>query len=256
MKLAAPAYVLIILIFLQGCSAIESIKETEEREHRIAKTHVDLGIGYIKQGKYDAALEKLEKAVEADPSYAPGQSAIAIVYEHLEKYDLADEHYQEAINLTPEDGGLYNNYGVFLCGQQKFEKAEGYFLRAIATPRYPTPELAYENAGVCERKSPKYDINKAEQYLKKALDINPRLPNALLNMAFIRYEQGNYLSTRGFLQRFESVSRHTAESLWLGVQNEKKLNNKEGMQDYAKQLQTDFPKSEQFKLLLNSQGET
>ena len=256
MKLAASAYALVILIFLQGCSAIESIRESEERDHRIAKTHVDLGIGYLKQGKYDVALEKLKKAVEAEPSYAPGHSAIAIVYERLEEYELADEHYREAISLDSENGGLYNNYGVFLCGQKKYEKAEEYFLKAIATPRYPTPELAYENLGVCERKSPSYDIAKAEEYLKNALDKNPKLPNALLNMAFIRFEQGNYLSTRGFLQRYASVSRHTAESLWLGVQTERKLKNKEAMQEYAKQLQTDFPKSEQFKLLLNSQGET
>jgi len=256
MKLLTPIFVLVVLILVQGCSAIESIRESEERDHRIAKTHVDLGIGYLKQGKYDIALEKLQKAVEAEPSYAPGHSAIAIVYEHLEKYDEADEHYREAINLSPDDGGLYNNYGVFLCGQKKYEKAEENFLRAIATPRYPTPELAYENAGVCERKSPKYDIRKAEDYLKKALDKNSRLPNALLNMAFIRYEQANYLSARGFLQRYESVARHTAESLWLGIQTEKKLKNNDAMQEYAKQLQTDFPKSEQFKMLLNSQGET
>ena len=256
MKFFLPVFGSIVLLLLQGCSAIESIKASEEKDHRIAKTHVDLGIGYLKQGKFDEALVKLKKAVDAEPSYAPGHSAIAIVYERLEKYELADEHYREAINLSPENGGLYNNYGVFLCGQKKFKKAEEFFLKAIATPRYPTPELAYENAGVCERKSPDSDIKKVEEYLQKALQRNPNLPLALLNMAFVRFDQENFLSARGFLQRYESVSRHTAESLWLGVLVERKLKNKDAVQDYAKQLQTDFPKSEQFKLLLNSQGET
>jgi type IV pilus assembly protein PilF len=251
-----PIYIVLIVALLQGCSAIESMKASEEKDHRIAKTHVDLGIGYMKQGKYDAALEKLKKAVNAEPGYAPGHSAIAIVYERLEKHDLADKHYREAISLDPDNGGLQNNYGVFLCGQKKYEQAEKYFLKAIATPRYATPELAYENAGVCERKSPKADSKKAEEYLQNALKQNPQLPLALLNMAFIRFEQENFLSARGFLQRFEVVSRHTAESLWLGVLVERKLKNDEAVQNYAKQLQTNFPKSEQFKLLLNSQGET
>lgn len=256
MRIMLPVCIVLIISLFQGCSAIESMKASEEKDHRIAKTHVDLGIGYMRQGKYDAALEKLKKAVDAEPDYAPGHSAIAIVYERLEKYELADDHYREAINLSPENGGLYNNYGVFLCGQKKFDLAEEYFIKAIATPRYSTPELAYENAGVCERKSPTTDAKKAEEYLQNALTQNPRLPLALLNMAFIRFEQENFLSARGFLQRYESVSRHTAESLWLGVLVERKLKNKDAAQDYAKQLQTDFPKSEQFKLLLNSQGET
>ena len=255
MKLFLPICV-VVLVALQGCSAIESIKASEEKDRRIATTHVELGVGYIKQGKFDIALEKLKKAVDAEPGYAPAHSAIAIVYERLEKYEKADYHYREAIALNPENGGLYNNYGVFLCGQKRYNEAEKYFLQAIETPRYPTPELAFENAGACERKSPDYDIVKAEKYLSTALDKNPQLPLALINMAHIRFEQKNFLSARGFLQRYESVSRHTADSLWLGVNVERQLNNKAGEQDYAKQLQTNFPKSEQFKLLLNSQGET
>lgn len=255
MKLFIPVYIILIVV-LQGCSAIESIKASEEKDKRIARTHVELGVGYIRQGKFDIALEKLKKALDVEPSYAPAHSAIAIVYERLEKYEKADYHYREAISLSPDDGGLYNNYGVFLCGQKQYKEAEENFLRAVATPRYPTPELAYENAGACERKSPKYDIEKAEKYLSTALNKNPRLPLALVNMAHIRFEQKNYLSARGFLQRYESVARHTADSLWLGVKVERQLKNKDGAQDYAKQLQTDFPKSEQFKLLLNSQGET
>lgn len=256
MRLLLTMNGLLLVLLLQGCSAIESIKANEEKDHRIAKTHVELGVGYLKQGKFDVALEKLKKAIDAEYSYAPGHSAIAIVYERLEKYEQADYHYQEAISLSPEDGGLYNNYGVFLCGQKRYQEAENNFLKAISTPRYPTPELAYENAGACERRAPKYDIKKAEEYLSTALDKNPRLPLALINMAHIRFEQNNFLSARGFIQRYESVSRHTADSLWLGVQIERKLKNKDAVQDYAKQLQTDFPKSEQFKLLLDSQGET
>ena len=256
MRSLITIYGVLLLSLLQGCSAIESIRESDEKDHRIAKTHVDLGVGYLKQGKYDIALEKLQKAVEAEPGYAPGQAAIAIAYEQLEKYDEANDHYREAISLNPEDGNAYNNYGAFLCKRERYKEAEENFLKAIATPRFATPELAYENAGVCERKSPQPDTKKAEEYLQNALQKNPRLPLALLNMAFIRVEQENFLSARGFLQRYESVSRHSPESLWLGIQIERKLKNKDAVQDYAKQLQTDFPKSEQFKLLLNSQGET
>ena len=251
-QLLSSAGILLALL-LEGCSAIESMKASEEKSERIAKTHVELGVGYLKQGKYKVALEKLKTAIEAEPGYSPGHSAIAIVYERLEHYDKADDHYLEAISLSPEDGGLYNNYGVFLCGQGKYLEAEEYFLKAVSTPRYKTPELAYENAGACVRKVPK--LKEAEEYLEKALKINPKLPLALVNMAHIRFKQSNFLSTRGFLQRYEAVSQHSADSLWLGVLVERKLGNKSEAQRYAKLLQSNYPKSNEFKLLLNSQGE-
>ena len=253
MKLASAIISAALVYAVSGCASIEQYKEDQEKNVRVAETHVQLGVGYLQQGNLEVALEKLQKALDAKSDYAPAHSAIAVVYERLLKFDEADDHYREAIALDPEDGGAYNNYGVFLCNQGNAKEAEKYFLKAIETPRYPTPELAYENAGACVRKIP--DMKKSEEYLEQALKLNPRLPVALFNMAEIRFEQNNYLSSRGFLQRFEAVSPHNAESLWLGILVERKLGDKNAESNYAKQLQTKFPKSEQFKLLINSQGE-
>jgi len=244
---------MVLISILQGCSSIEAYKEQESKNQRIAETHVELGIGYYKQGKMDYALQNIQKAIDAKPDYASAHSAIALVYEQMQKFDEADDHFREAISLSPEDGGLYNNYGVFLCNQKRYKEADKYYLKAIATPQYPTPELAYENAGSCARQAQEYE--KAENYLTEALKRNPKLPVSLINMAEVKFEKNNFLSSRAFLQRFEAVSPHNAATLWLGVRIERKLGNKNAESNYAKQLQTDFPKSEQFKLLLNSQGE-
>jgi len=242
-----------ISVVMTGCSSIEAYKEQEKKDLRTAQTHVELAVGYFRQGKLDFALQNGKKALDANSDYAPAHSVIALIYEKMEKFDKADEHFQEAIRLAPEDGGLYNNYGAFLCKRKKFKLADHYFLKAIAVPRYPTPELAYENAGACAREAHAYD--KAEHYLSEALKRNPKLPVSLINMAEIRFEKSKFLSSRAFLQRFEEVSHHNAATLWLGIQIERKLGNKPAESKYSKQLQTEFPKSEQFKLLINSQGE-
>ena len=62
-----------------------------------------------------------------------------------------------------------------------FVQADKYFAKAIETPRYKTPERALENAGACAKRIP--DLEKAENYLRKALSINPKLPLALSEMA-------------------------------------------------------------------------
>ena len=236
------------ILLLSACAGHQTPQE--DNTERYAMTHVQLGIGYLQQGKPELALEKLKKALDIKDDFAPAHNAIALVYEKLQKFDEADDHYQEAIDLAPGDGGMYNNYGVFLCKHGRLKQAEENFIKALKTPRYNTPELAYENAGSCALQIP--DIEKAENYLTNALERNPELPNALYNMAQVRFEQKRFLASRGFLQRFEAVSKHHAQSLWLGVRVEKQLGDVNAAKKYAKQLQSKFPKSNEFKLLLKT----
>jgi len=241
-------FLLSILVgtLLVSCASME---KSQKKNLRIAQTHVQLGVGYLRQGQHDWALEKLKKALSAMPDYGPAHSTIAFIYSQLGESDLANDHYLTAIELLPDDGGVHNNYGVFLCEQNKLEQADVQFLMAINAPRYDTPELAYENAGTCARRVP--NIEKAENYLRAALKRNPRLAVSLFNMAEISFTQKNYLSSRAYIQRFEEVSPHSAKSLWLGIQVERQLGDKTAASSYAKQLQSKFPNSEEFKLLLN-----
>jgi type IV pilus assembly protein PilF len=232
-----------IALLLNACASTGMNKE--DKDFQIADTNLRLGIGYMRQGRYEDALEKLQKAEQAKHDYADVHSALAMVYERMLEYDKAGHHYRKAIDLKPEDGAHYNNYGVFLCRQGEYKKADKYFTKAIETPRYKTPERAMENAGACAKQIP--DLEKAEQYLRNALSINPKLPLALSEMADLMYQKKNYMSTRAYLQRFGEVSRYTPQSLWLGIQTERKLGDGKAEARYAKLLKTQYPDSLEFK---------
>lgn len=238
--------VLILLLFLPACAGTFSGNNAQEA----ADINTRLGMGYLQQGRVDEAIEKLKKAINADSDYADAHSTIALAYVQTGQYDLAEKHYVKAIDLKPEDGNGYNNYGVFLCQRNRLQEADEYFMKAINTPRYHTPERAYENAGACARRIP--DLDKAENYLRLALSRNPKLPNALYEMAEISYAQKQLMSTRAYLQRFAEVSKHSPQSLWLGVRAERELGDSEAAAQYAKLLQRQYPDSMQFKWLLES----
>lgn len=237
--------VTVVLVILTACAG--SIQEDEDHA-RMVKTNVELSIGYLKKGDFEIALEKVNKALDADWNYADAHTAAAFIYERLDKFDDANRHYRLAIELLPTDGGVYNNYGVFLCKQKKYAEAVTYFLKATEMPRYTTPAQAYENAGACARRIP--DLEKAEEYLRKALASDPNLPVALYEMAAISFEKDKPLSVRAYLQRYAEVASHTAESLWLGLRVERKLGDLQAAAQYARLLQTKFPKSIEFKKLL------
>lgn len=234
--------------FLLACAG--SNVQTKENKLRLADTNVRLGVGYLQQGRVDDALDKLQKALNAVPDYPEAHSTIALVYDRLGESDKAGEHFEQALKLKPEDGATHNNYAVFLCRQGKMPQAEQHFLKAINSRGYATPAQAWENLGVCTMRVP--DLVKAESYLRKALQINERLPVALLNMARISYEKQRYLSGRAYLQRYQEVRNMGPDALWLGVQVENKLGNANAVQDYAARLRKHFPDSTEMQLLQES----
>lgn len=256
-----PASVLLVVLAVgmlaSACSATgrqsDALRATEDRPDTLAETHVKLGIGYMQQGKPDLALGRLQRALELNPNLASGHNAIAILYEQLGRLDTAEEHYKRAVNLAPQDSAAHNNYGAFLCRQRnQLDKAEQEFLKALENPLYTTPELAYENAGLCAQRKP--NLVKAEQYFRKALELSPQLPVSLYQMALISFEAGRHLPARAYLQRYSEVASHNPQSLWLGIRIERVLGDKNAVSSYALSLKGNFPDSEEAKLLQASES--
>lgn len=234
----------VMCAWLMACSSAEE----QQDNVRIADTNVRLGIGYLQQGRVDAALEKFKRALDAAPDYAEAHGSIALAYDQLDDRKLAALHYERAIELKPADGSSYNNYAAFLCRIDKPLEAEQYFLKALASRGYRTQAQAYENLGVCAMKVP--DLDKADKYLRKALQFDARLPVALLTMARVSLQQGNYLSGRGYLQRYLESNQPGPDGLWLAVQVEQKLGDKDAVRNYALQLRKRFPDSEETRQML------
>jgi len=241
--------VFVLSLFLVACGG--GVKEKIDTQ-KLAETNLHLAIGYLKQGRIEASLGKLQKALEAEPDYAPAHGTIALVYQRLGELDQADEHFQRALSLQPGDGRTHNNYAVMLCQARKFDEAEKHFLIALKSRNYRTPASAFENLGVCSMQRP--DLKKAEKYLRRALKIDPALPVALLRMAQISLDNQRFMSGRAYLQRYQAVAPNTASSLWLGIQIETKLGNEEAVREYANQLSRHFPDSDEMGLLLEMEA--
>jgi type IV pilus assembly protein PilF len=204
----------------------------------------------------EAALAKLQKAIKQDPDYVLAHTSIALLYEQLGEKELADEHYRKAYRLDRDDPVNLNNYGQFLCRNGDLEKAEKMFNRALEDPLYQYPEMVYTNAGICARQQP--DIPKAEEYFRKALQKSPTYAPALNQMIRISFEKQNYLATRAYLQRAQQQAKLSPEFLWIGVQSETQLGNKNAAASYALTLKNLYPTSTQTEALLQwekQQGE-
>jgi type IV pilus assembly protein PilF len=241
---------LALSIVLGACvsNAPENSKNPQEMEKDAADYNLQLGIGYLRQGEYQLALDKLKKSAEQDPSVPETHMALGYLYEQINEPEKAESQLRQASRLAPNDPEVLNTFGVFLCKQGSVKEALASFDKAALAPLYRTPEAAYTNAGVCARTSNRPD--EAEAYFRKALGKNPNYDEALLQLASLSFERANYFPARAFIERFLQGNRATPEALYLGVRIENAMGNSDAVNNYATRLLREFPESAEARQVL------
>lgn len=215
-----------------------------------ADVYVQLAAEYLKTGQYAIALQNAKKGVAVDPRYSTAFTLLGVVYQRLGELSQAEAAFGKAVALDPKDPYALNAYGGFLCGNGQQAQAQTMFARAVSNPLYEMPWVALTNAGMCAEQLGQ--LAEAEGYFRQALEGNAEYPPALLRMANLSFEQGNSLSARAYLQRFSEVQEHTAESLWLGIQTETLLGDRDQVASYSLLLRSRYPDSRQVQLLNES----
>lgn len=248
-SLACIVFCLVVLQ-LVACQQT-NVRDSDKRD--LASTYVQLGVAYMQEDRMDIALEKFNRALEIDSAYSPAHNGIAILYSRLGENDNAEKHYRKAISLGSRDSRALNNYGQFLCEQGRYVEAEEKFVAAVSNPLYQSPALALANAGICVSRIP--DLEKAESYFRQSLRHNARYPLALLRMSELSLRKENYMSARGYMQRYQEVGQQSADSLWVATRIEYALGDKNAAASYALLLKNKYPNTLQTKQLLEWEHE-
>ena len=243
-------FVLSMLILLLSACVTPDADAPLSENQKAAEINIQLGVRYLGKGEYKLADEKLRRAIRQDPKSATAHWVFALLQERLGEYDVAEKYFRKAISLDPKDSKAHNNYGTFLCNQDRVLEAEKEFLSAIENPLYDDASSAYANAGTCFLKLP--DKVKAEEYFRKSLEKYASQPSALYHMGLLSFERQEYEQASYYFQKFESVSKHNSQSLWMAYQTEVGLGNPGKAEDYAHQLKRLFPASQEARLLAES----
>ena len=242
---------LLLVLSLVTVSAQAARQPRSERANEAALANTNLGAGYLKQGRLDLAIERLQRAIKQNPRLADAHSYLGLAYDQLGMLDDAEAHYKRATQLESNNAGAANTYAVFLCRQNRWSDAEPYFKRATENPTYSTPEVAFTNAGVCARHAGATD--KAGEYFRNALVRNPTFPDALSNMMEMSYSTGNFMQARAFVQRFLDSQMPTAPVLLMCFNVETELKNHAGADKCAGQLRSGFQGSPELAKLEEQQ---
>ncbi|MEW6982347.1 type IV pilus biogenesis/stability protein PilW [Colwelliaceae bacterium 6471] len=241
-----------LLFFVSGCvtqnyeEGKKPVIENDANNNEIAMTRISLGLGYLKMGNTAQAKLNLEKAKRFAPNLVQVYTAFAHYYETVGEPELTSVSYEKALSLDADDADTLNNYGVFLCRQDRVEDAEKQFLKAIAIPSYILVAKSYENLALCHLKNNHFV--KAETYFDKAVKHSPSSASILYQMMRLQYAKGDYKGAQGYLSRYEkSTRRFTPAALGLAYKIFDKQHNQRIAKNYAAMLIKMFPNSYESK---------
>jgi type IV pilus assembly protein PilF len=225
-----------------GARSAEPLTESDEPEIRKrARLRTTLASNYFEQGQDTVALDEVKQALAADPNYGPAHVLRGLVYMRLNDDQRAEESFVRALQINPNDSDALHNYGWFACGHKREKEALSLFARAIANPTYGGQAKTLMAKGVCEMR---LGLEKeAEGSFGRAYQLDPNNPIVGYNLAALLYKRGENERAQFYIRRLNGTELANAETLWLGIKIEKRMNNTVVADQLAQQLQRRFPNS-------------
>ena len=178
-----------------------------------ARTRIALALQYLKTGNNSQAKYNLERAAEFAPNLPEVHYSMAYYYQQVGENPLADRAYQKALDIKPDDPNTLNNYGVFLCGIDEYDRATDQFLKAIEIPTYIRVAESYENLALCAIEFD--DFENAEAYFKQALNHSSQRTSTLISLAALFYAKSDLYKANDILKKHDDTGRVSSRALML-----------------------------------------
>jgi Tfp pilus assembly protein PilF len=148
-----------------------------------AKQALDLGVKLLGEGKVEAAVENMRKAVKIFPDYFDAHLQLGNIFLKTEQFNEAITELDLARQVNPNDERTYQSFGLLLMKQRNFGMAVAIFAEAArlnpanpmnavmkATALIHQAAVAAESAPATENRS--YLLSRAEVALAQAADLS------------------------------------------------------------------------------------
>ena len=225
-----------------GGSGIDVVTDSDEPENRKrARIRLELAAGYFEQGQTTIALDELKQSMAADPNYAEAYSLRGLIYMRLNDFRVSEESFRKALTINPHDSNVMHNLGWLLCQQTRYPEAEQLFSQALANPQYGERAKTFRAQGLCQARAG--SPAQAESSLLKSYEFDAGNPVTAYNLALLLFKRGDFVRAQFYVRRLNNTELANAESLWLGVKVERRMDNREAMLQLATQLVKRFPQS-------------
>ena len=96
-----------------------------------ADEHYEVAVSYMQVDEFDRALDRLDKALEADPDMGDAHNARAVVLAHKGRLDDAYTHLEKAAKLLDQHPGVLLNMAIIRYKQGRLDDAKSIYRGVI-----------------------------------------------------------------------------------------------------------------------------
>jgi type IV pilus assembly protein PilF len=213
------------------------VPETRKR----AINRLRLAILYFQDGKNSIALDEVKQAIAADPNWFESYNMRGLIFMRTSEFAMADASFQKALSINPVSSEVRHNYGVLLCKQKRVPEALAMFRAALSNPAYGQPSNTLMEQGICQLSVDQK--TEAESSFLRSFEMDAGNPSSTYYLALLMFQRGEAVRAQFYARRLNNSERATAESLWLGVKIERRMENRDAMAQLGGQLRKRFPQS-------------
>jgi tetratricopeptide (TPR) repeat protein len=141
-----------------------------------------LGLYFLRRNDLVRAETEFQGILEEEPQNALGLNGLGLVYFGQERFDKAAEYFQQVLRMKPDDPVFLTNLARTLV-------------------RIEDPD----------------ELDTAETYCKKALEVEPRYAQAYGCLGIIAFKQGNLHESEYYLRRSTDIIRREGSFTDLGA---------------------------------------
>lgn len=240
------ALMMIGALLLSACvtETQHSAYTKEVSKDSAVQSHVNAGMEYLAKGDSENALRHLKNAHDRDPKSPVVQNGLALAFQMSGENELAEKHYKAALRADSNMTMARNNYGVFLYREGRYPEACKQMRLVIKDSLYDGRTSAFQNLGQCELKLG--NLEEAEEAFERALAMNRMHSPAMLELADINMQQGEYVTAQNYYTTYKSLAEQNARSLYIGIQLADYFDDEDKRASYALALKNMYPYSEEY----------
>lgn len=218
------------------------VTASDEPETRTrARLRLELAVGYYEQGQTTIALDELKQALATDPNYGDAYNLRGLVYMRLKDFPLAESSFRRALALKPGDANTLHNLAWMMCQQDRHAESMQFFGQALADPAYGDRAKTLMTRGLCQMRANKPD--EARESLLQSFQLDAGNPITEYNLALLMFQSGDLQRAQFYIRRLNNSEWANAESLWLGIKVERRLGNRDAVEQLAVPLRKRFAQS-------------
>lgn len=214
-----------------------------------AEKYVQLGLEYIKRDEYSRARRHLTRALEIEPENAASNAALGLIYHRDGESEIAESYFLKSLEAQPDYTRGRTYYGAFLFSEQRYQDALAQFKLASEDPAYQSRAQIFTNIALCHMKLNQYE--EAITAYEKTLRLDRYNGRALSGITQLFIDLNNFQRAQYYYNSLINLIsqqglKHTAQSLWMGIQISRHFGVSDQEQSLVNLLSELYPESSEY----------